>query len=58
MKERVEKLGGKFSLRSAPSNGTEVAVWLPAPIAYATSSFAAKIQEVLFLLVGVRKQQS
>jgi len=47
MKERVEKLGGKLSLRSQPSNGTEVAVWVPAAVAYATGSFAVKVRKLL-----------
>jgi signal transduction histidine kinase len=36
MRERAEEIGEKFSLRSAPSSGTELQVSLSGAIAYAT----------------------
>jgi len=56
MKERVEKLGGRLSLRSQPMDGTEVVVFLPASVAYATHSFADKIGKLLFPYVSFREK--
>jgi len=37
MRERAQKIGGKFSIWSAPASGTELALSVPGTIAYGTT---------------------